>query len=140
MFLFPISLAITSAKSIILNPGIFITKISPPTDCSAALKSSPIASSKDMINLVILLSVKVIRLETSICFLNKGITLPLEPMTLPALIQLKTVFPILRLALTISLSDAALETPYKLIGFTALSVETYTTLGISFSIAQSTTF
>ena len=75
-------------------------------------------------------------------FLNKGITDPLEFITLPYLTTEKIIFcaPAKVFADIKSLSAASFVAPYKLIGLQALSVDKAMTFFIFFSKAAKITF
>ena len=74
--------------------------------------------------------------------LKKGITDPLDVITLPYLTTQNLVFLFLtsKFAEINSLSDASLDAPYKFIGLDALSVDKATTFFTLFSIHASITF
>ena len=59
----------------------------------------------------------------AICFLNSGMTLPLEPSTLPKRTAAKTVDVVLWERYWITISPIRLLAPMTLVGLTALSVE-----------------
>ena len=69
------------------------------------------------------------RTPLSLLDIKKGITEPLDPITLPYLTTLNLTFldPLILLAATNNLSEASFVAPYKLIGAHALSVESATT-------------
>ena len=58
----------------------------------------------------------------AICSLKRGITLPLEPSTLPKRTAMKRVCRLLRASALIAISAARLVAPITLVGLTALSV------------------
>src|SRR6218665_4086 len=74
--------------------------------------------------------------------IKKGITDPLEPITLPYLTTENLIGfqPVILLAATNSLSEASLVAPYKLIGAQALSVDNATTRSTSVSRQELITF
>ena len=72
---------------------------------------------------MIRLSVTVTGPPLAICRLNRGITLPLLPSTLPNRVQLKEVLLCAAARLRTIISQRRLVAPITLVGFTALSVE-----------------
>ena len=60
---------------------------------------------------------------SAICFLNRGMTLPLLPSTLPKRTATKSVLGLRRFIICTTISHRRLEAPMMLVGFTALSVE-----------------
>ena len=112
----------------------FITKVSPPILSSAALNNRFIASSKVKKNRVILKSVIVIGPPALICSIKYGITLPFDPMTFPPRIHTNFVCSLRSFACMITFSPTDLVMPYKLIGSTALSVDTSMTFLTLFKI------
>src|SRR5690606_24854942 len=100
------------------------TKISGPNPMAAAANTNCYASGMLMKYLIIYLCVTVKGLPFSICFLNKGITQPLEPKTLPNLVIINLVLP----AETVFwqhtiISAIRLVAPITFVELTALSVE-----------------
>ncbi len=87
---------------------------------------------------MILSSVTVTGPPSSICFLNRGITLPFDPKTLPKRTAENFVFDTLS-ALEIISSANRLVAPITFVGRTALSLDTNTNFLTSHSIAASTT-
>src|SRR5690554_5778966 len=121
---------IAFATSIILYDGIFGTKISPPQACSKACITISTPSCKEMLNLVIFGSVMGRAPPFLFFFKKKGMTEPLDPITLPYLTTENRMglSPLMLLAATNSLSEVSLVAPYRLIGAQALSVDKATTL------------
>ncbi|MNT50090.1 hypothetical protein D3C72_1869910 [compost metagenome] len=74
--------------------------------------------------------------------MKKGITEPLDPITLPYLTteNLRSRDPLILLAAINNLSEHNLVAPYKFIGAAALSVERATTFFTPLAIAASITF
>ena len=116
--------------------------MSPVLPLLKANKTKSTASSKDIINLVIVGSVMVISFPFFICSIHSGITEPLEHITLPYLVQHILVFfssTVLDFA-TITFSIIAFDVPIAFTGYAALSVERQTTFLTPSFIAQARTF
>src|SRR5690606_8355815 len=107
---------------------------------SNANKTSSTASSKDIRKRVILGSVIVNGLPDWICFKNKGITDPLDAMTLPYRVKQTVVLDALREAAIATFSIKAFEIPIALIGYAALSVLRQIILFTLLAIAASIVF
>ena len=136
----PESLIRSFARSTILTGlPISSTKISPPFAIEPASRTSCTASGMVIKNRVILGCVMVTGPPSAICFLNKGITLPLLPKTFPK--RTATNWVLLPLFIPwITISASLLEAPMILVGFTALSVEIRTNLLLPYLSAHSATF
>ena len=93
--LFPPNISHTaSACNPIEHAGAFMISKSPFSPCSNAYSTRSTASSSDMMNLVILGSVTVIGLPALIWSIHRGMTDPLEHITLPYLVQQILVLPL----------------------------------------------
>ena len=93
-----------------------------------------------MINLVILGSVRVIGCLFLICSIQSGMTLPLEHITFPYLVQQIFVICVVRDFATMTFSIMALLVPIAFTGYAALSVERQMTVFTPSSIAAVNTF
>ena len=119
---------IAFAKSVILKDGILGMKISPPHAVSSACRTISTPSTSEILNRVILGSV-IGKTPSFLFLIKKGITDPLDPITLPyrTTENFMSLNPFILFAAIKSLSEVNLVAPYKFIGAQALYVERATT-------------
>ena len=114
--------------------------MSPDSAFSNANSTRSTASSRDIMKRVIEGSVTVIGLLFLIWSIQSGITLPLEHITLPYLVQQIFVFLAVLAFATTTFSIIAFDVPIALTGYAALSVERQTTFLTPASMAALRTF
>ena len=109
-------------SSIRIGSPISSTKISPPLAYAPACNTRDTASGIVIKYRIIFLSVTVTGPPSSICFRNRGITLPLLPNTFPKRTATNSVLLVI-FNVCMIISQILLEAPIIFVGLTALSVD-----------------